>query len=761
MTFSTGTSAQLGELTQYDRELVRTPGTIQPHGVLFVLQEPQLTILQVSQNIFELIGRHPQELLNQSLETVLDAQQLDMLQNCLLKDFEGINSLKISIKNKEQLLSFDGIIHRQDGVLLLELEPNQVQQSSNFFSFYHQTKSSIDQMQKASTLQQMSQIVTEEVRKVTGFDRVMIYRFDAQGAGVVTAEDKEDRLNTLLGLNYPAFDIPMEARELLILNSLRFIPDVDQVPTPMVPIDNPMTQRSLDLGKAILRSASSCHLEYLHNMGVKASMTISLVRDRQLWGLIACHHYSSSKPLPYEVRTICEFLGQIMSLELGTKADHEDREYRIKLQSLQPEFVQSLTQADNLLTGLVQSSSNLLQLVSASGIAICWDDEITLIGQTPQLESVQALLTWLEPQISNNIFHTNELPKLYPAAASFQTSASGVLALAISQARKNYVLWFRPEVTQTVRWSGDPQQNSDPKIGEMRLSPRKSFELWQEIVRNTALPWKPCELEAVADLRSVIVGVVLRQADELARINVELERTNNELDAFAYIASHDLKEPLRGIHNYSSFLIEDYADILNEEGVAKLQTLMRLTQRMEDLINSLLHFSRLGRIELLLRNTDLNQIISQVESVVKISQPDTSIAIHIPRPLPAIYCDPVQINELFTNLISNAIKYNDRSEKQIEIGYLTMAELPEQNPISKTSTSVLVLYVKDNGIGIRAKHLDSVFRIFKRLHGQSHYGGGTGVGLTIAKKIVERHGGKIWVESIYGQGSTFYFTLAG
>jgi two-component system, chemotaxis family, sensor kinase Cph1 len=762
MTSSTGTSTQPPDLTQYDRELARSPGSIQPHGVLFVLQEPQLTILQVSHNTFEFIGRHPQELLNQPLATVLDSQQLEMLQNFLLKDFESINPLKISIKKKKQLLTFDGIVHRHDGVLLLELETNQAKQNSNFFSFYHQTKSSIDQIQKASTLQQMSQVVVEEIRKVTGFDRVMIYRFDPQGAGVVMAEDKEDGLNTWLGLHYPAFDIPPEARELFMLNSLRLIPDVAQSPTPMVPIANPMTQRSLDLSKAILRSASPCHLEYLQNMGVKASMNISLICDRKLWGLIACHHYSSPKHLACEARTICEFLGQMMSLELGTKADHEDEEYKVKLQSLQPKFVQSLTQADNLITGLVQSSSNLLQLVSASGVAICWDDEITMIGQTPQLDKVQALLAWLEPQISNNIFYTHELPKLYPAAASFQASVSGVLALAISQARKTYILWFRPEVTQTVSWGGDPQQISTQEPGEpLRLSPRKSFELWQEIVRSTALPWKPCEIEAVADLRSIVVGVVLRQADELARINVELERTNDELDAFAYIASHDLKEPLRGIHNYSSFLIEDYADILNEEGVAKLQTLMRLTQRMEDLINSLLHFSRLGRIELLLRDTDLNQIVRQVESVVKISQPDTPIAIDIPRPLPAIYCDPVQTNELFTNLISNAVKYNEQSEKRVEIGYLTTAELPEQNPFSKTSPSVLVLYVKDNGIGIREKHLASIFRIFKRLHGQSHYGGGTGVGLTIAKKIVERHGGKIWVESTYGLGSTFYFTLAG
>lgn len=760
MTFNAGNAAQTDDFP-HDRYPIRTPGSIQPQGILFVLQEPQLNILQVSENTFEFIGRHPQELLNKSLATILDSQHLEMLQNCLLNDFESINPLKLSIKNKEQIHSFDGIAHRHDGILLLELEPTQIKQNPSFFSFYHQTKSSIDQIQKASTLQAMSQVVVEEIRKITGFDRVMIYRFDPQGAGIVSAEDKADRLNAWLGLHYPAFDIPNEARELFARNLLRFIPDVNQPSVPIIPINNPVTQRSLELGKAVLRSVSPCHLEYLHNMEVKASMTISLIRDRQLWGLIACHHYSSSKYLSYEVRTICEFLGQIMSLELGAKADYEDRDYKMKLQALQPEFVQSLTQADDLRTGLIQSSPNLLQLVSASGVAICWDDDITLIGQTPQLEDTQALLAWLEPQIFNNIFYTHELPKLYPPAASFQAVASGVLALAISQVRKNYILWFRPEVTQTVSWGGNPEHTATKETKGVRLSPRKSFELWQEIVRSTSLPWKLCELEGIADLRSIIVGVVLRQADELARINVELERTNDELDAFAYIASHDLKEPLRGIHNYSSFLIEDYADILNEEGVAKLQTLMRLTQRMEDLINSLLHFSRLGRIELLLQDTDLNQVISQVESVVKISQPDATIAIHIPRPLPVIYCDPVQINELFTNLMSNAIKYNDQPEKQIEVGYLKTTELPRQNLISRASPPGLVFYVKDNGIGIREKHLDSIFRIFKRLHGQSHYGGGTGVGLTIAKKIVERHGGKIWVESTYGVGSIFYFTLAG
>jgi two-component system, chemotaxis family, sensor kinase Cph1 len=745
--------------TLYDQEPIRTPGTIQSHGVLFALQEPQLTILQVSQNAFELIGYHPDELLNQPLGILFDAQQLDALKNCLLKDFENINPLKLCIKNKELELFFDGVVHRYNGVLILELEPTRKTQSPNFFSFYHQAKSLIEQIQNASTLQEMSQVVVTEIRKITEFDRVMIYQFDPQGAGVVTVEDKKPELNSWQGLHYPAFDIPPEARELFVLNPLRLIANIEQPSIPIVPLEHPVTQQPLDLSRATLRSTSACHREYLQNMGVTASMSISLIRDRQLWGLIACHHYSSAKHLSYEDRTICEFLAQVMSLEWGAKNNQDDLDYKIKVQALQPELFHSLTQADNLRSGLIQSSAQLMQLVSASGVAICWNDEVTLLGETPTLENIQSLLSWIEPQLSNHVFYTHELSKIAPIADAFQDVASGVLALAISLPHRAYLLWFRPEVARTVSWGGDPDPVVVDEAGIPRLCPRRSFELWQEIVRGTALPWKPCELEAVADLRSVIVGVVMRQADELARINVELERSNDELDAFAYIASHDLKEPLRGIHNYSSFLIEDYADVLNAEGVDKLQTLVRLTQRMEDLINSLLHFSRLGRIELSLRETDLNPIISHVATIVKISYPNASIAIQVPRPLPTLRCDTVQITELFTNLISNAVKYNDQLEKQVEIGSLTPDEMLQQNPSRKISQQVF--YVKDNGIGIRERHLDNIFWIFKRLHGQTHYGGGTGVGLTIAKKIVERHGGQIWVESVYGVGSTFYFTLAG
>ncbi len=745
---------QAVDLTNCDREPIHIPGLIQPHGALLVLQEPDLTIIQVSSNTLESIGHPPQDLLGKPLSALLAPKQIATIRQCLSEDFEHVNPLDISVKRAAKLLRFDGIVHRQNALIVLELEPKQKSQKADFVEFYQHVKGTITKIQKAPTLLEMSEAVVKEVRKVTGFDRVMVYQFDADGSGRVIAEDRVEALTPYLGLHYPPTDIPKQAKQLYTLNWLRLIPDSTYQPIALVPAHNPVDDRPTDLSLSVLRSVSPLHLEYLSNMGVGASMSISLIQDQKLWGLIACHH-STPRYVPYSVRTICEFVGQVMSVELANKEDHEDLDYKMTLKSLQGKLVESLSQSERFLDGLIQLDSNLLDLVSASGAAICAADQIICVGQTPPESELPALRDWIKTQIQHNQFQTRSLAQLYPAAASFKAVASGVLALEISQFHQNYIFWFRPEVLQTVNWGGNPTKPVEvTDDGETRLSPRKSFERWQETVQGCSLPWKPYEIEIVTELRSLIVGVILKQADDLATINLELERSNTELDSFAYIASHDLKEPLRGIHNYSNFLMEDYAAVLDADGVSKLNTVVRLTQRMEDLINSLLHYSRLGRAELSRQPTNLNEVVRQAIDTLRISQPQSSIEFRLPRSLPTISCDRTQISELFTNLLTNAIKYNDKAEKWVEIGFIEADRGDPEDPLLYT------FYVRDNGIGIPPHHLERVFQIFKRLHTQDQYGGGTGAGLTIVQKIVERHGGKIWVESAIGEGSTFYFTLA-
>ncbi|OUL27369.1 cyanobacterial phytochrome A [Nostoc sp. RF31YmG] len=741
-------------MTNHDRKPIHIPGSIQPHGVLLVLS-PQLDILQVSNNTLEYLGKTTQELLSQPLNILLGQEQVAVIRHCWTKKIGSTTSYKVSITTLNTERYFDCIAHRTEDVVILELEPIDSKSELSFLSFHALVNEAIAQMQKTSNLTEFLHLVATEIREITAFDRVMVYQFDRNKAGSVVAEAKREDLPPYLGLHYPATDIPAQARDLYTRSLLRFIPNLTAQPAKLVPIENPITHQPLDLSLSVLRSVDSCCVEYHQNMGVAALLVISLIQEQQLWGLISCHHHTP-KHISYELRQICEFLGRIASSELTHKVNQLELDYKVKLKSLQSEFIESISQADNFIDALIKPELRLLDVVSASGAAVCLDNEITLVGATPDIEQVSALIEWADTQVKDNLFSTNSLPQLYPDGIAVKDTASGLLLLRISQVRRYYILWFRPEVIQTVNWAGNPNEFIHLADDTLTLNPRKSFAKWQETVRLTSLPWKPCELDSAIALRNAIVGIVLSKADELAKINLDLERSNRELASFAYAASHDLKEPLRGIYNYSTILLEDYGQILDDDGIDCLETVVTLSVRMETLINALLRLAQLGKAQLRKQAIDFNELLNQLIDVFRASRQDSQLLdIRIPRPLPTIQCDSVLVNEVFSNLIGNAFKYNDKAEQWVEIGYLVSNEQQTKGQASLAS----VFYVRDNGIGIPAHHRETIFRLFKRLHSQEKYGGGVGAGLAIVKKIVELHNGRIWVESTVGIGSTFYFTL--
>jgi two-component system, chemotaxis family, sensor kinase Cph1 len=746
-------------------EAVHLASSIQPHGVLCVLRQPGLIVQQVSANVQNYFDIAPEELLEQPLAVLLGESAVAAIQQAVarIEDCAGrLSQAALRLSGQQQ--AFSATLHRRADCIILELEPV-LPSGLPSLQLHTAVKQTIAQLRQVPDLTDFLQLAALQVQQLTGFDRVVIYQFDAQGAGEVVAEAKHSDLPTYLGLHYPATDIPESVRMLYRHGMVRYIPDLEAPFVELIP-DQPLP----DLSLTVLRSVDTCCVEYHRNMGLAAILVMALVQGETLWGLVSCHH-RTPKFVPYELRESCEVLAQLIASELAHKVNVEELNYLTKLRSLQSEFIQSIAQADDFRQALAHPAPRLLDLVGAQGAAVCLGNEMTLVGTTPSQEQIQALLHWIEtvlPQIqpaqsaANALFHTDSLPKLYPEAAAFQDSASGLLMLQISKVRRYSILWFRPEVLQTVNWAGNPSASLSVAVdGAVTLCPRTSFKQWQEIVRFTALPWKNCELENALDLRSAIVGIVLKKADELAQMNQELERSVRELDSFAYAASHDLKEPLRGIHNFSNLLLKGYADVLDEVGQSRLHTLIRLTRRMESLIDALLKLSRLSHAELHRQPTDLNQSVQQVLEDLRTGHPDLPTDIRIPRLLPTVNCDPILVEEVLANLISNAVKYNDKSQPWIELGYLEADDQQPEQPQSVAPTDLppLALYVRDNGIGIRERHLNSVFRLFKRLHEQHLYGGGTGAGLAITKKIIERHGGQLWVASTSGEGSTFYFTL--
>ena len=748
-------SEELVNLTNCDREPIHTINHIKPDGALLVFNPDDLTIVQASENTSTLFGRAALDLIGQSAEGIFAPAQLEELRKNTLEGNLDSGPLYLFTSPIDGQGLFYVVAHIYRGLLLVEIEPTLSDDvASNYYRLIHKT---LARFEEAATVKAFAQIVCEEVRRINGFDRVMVYKFLKDDSGEVIAEsiapEIREQWEPLLGLRYPASDIPKQARALFILNPLRLIPDAGYVPCPLVPAVSTLTGKPCDMSYAFLRGVSPMHVEYMRNMGVSASMSLAILKNGALWGLIACHHHAPHR-VPYDVRTACEFLARVVSLQVTGKEINEQGEYRRQIEETNQSLLQNIARKHTLISALLDCNPNVTTLIECGGCAVLLGGECYLSGNTPDESQVRALAEWLTTNHNDShaekIYATETLAAVYENARAFQVTACGLLALRIAYGGGGYLLWFRPEVIQTVQWAGDPVKQRQPG-SENQITPRNSFALWQETVRNTASEWQPIEIEAVRRLHVSVIEAMARFAEELAQANERLFKSNEELDSFAYIASHDLKEPLRGIHNFSNFLKEDYGDLLPEEGQGHLKTVLKLSRRMEALIDSLLHYSRAGRLEVTSTKCDLNMVLNEVLETSYLRIRETGAEVRIPRPLPSAFCDRTQIAEVFHNLIQNALKYNDRPEKWLEIGFL------DSSP--KTVNDSITFYVKDNGIGIEADQREVVFHIFRRLHGRDEYGGGYGAGLTIAHKIVGRHEGRMWVESVVGEGSTFYFTL--
>lgn len=734
-------------LSSLKQPSLHTLTQIQPHGVVLVLQEPDLTVLQASRNVSQLLGRSSEDLIGQDLEDIFDSYQADKLLRGLAADnLDLMNPTKVWVRRiGDDYGVFDAIFHRSgDGFVVLELEPSLLQDNIPFLGFYHLTRGSINQLEVGASLTQFFQIIVQEVRKVTGFDRVMLYRFDRDNHGEVMAEDKAPEMESYMELHFPESDIPEPARRMFVSNWIRTIPDATAEPIDLYPPLNPQTHQPTDLTLSILRSPFPCHLEYLHNMGVGSSLTISLMKDHKLWGLIACHH-RTPRQIPYELRKACEFLGRVIFSEIANREEEADHHYRLKLSQVQASLINAMSRQDNFIDALVQSDPNLLDLANATGAAVCFNGRWKTVGRTPAEEELNYLAQWLAKHVQEDVFYTDSLPQVYFEAERFKAIASGLLAIPIS--KRSFVLWFRPEVIQTVNWGGDPNQAYELKgtAENPQLCPRQSFALWKETVRLKSLPWQAVEVKAALEFRKAIVNIVLRQAEELALLAQDLERSNAELKKFAYVASHDLQEPLNQVANYVQLLEMRYDSALDEDAKEFINFAVDGVGLMQTLIDDVLAYSKvdLKGIECQLTNTEeaLSQAIANLRG--RITETQASVTYD---PMPQLVADGTQLMQLFQNLIGNAVKFR-QPDRPPQI-HISVERLEETWKFG----------IHDNGIGIDPQFSNRIFVIFQRLHTRDEYPG-SGMGLAICKKIVECHRGQIWVESELGQGATFYFTL--
>ncbi|CAL8977922.1 Phytochrome-like protein cph1 [Rhodoplanes serenus] len=742
------------DLTSCDREPIHVPGAIQPHGVLFALGEPDLRIVGVSANLPALIGPQPDAVLDRPLGAVFDEASIGRLRT-LLHQVDGPAASPVAMQRREGgELGLDAVLHRHDGLVLLEFEPRGPD-SEGAHAFFRRTSGAIRRLQAARTLGDACAAAAREVRAITGFDRVKIYRFASDFSGEVVAESRHEGIESFLGLHFPPSDIPAQARALYALNPIRLIPDIDYRPSPIVPDRHPATGRPLDLSFAVLRSVSPIHLEYMRNMGIRGTMSVSILRGDRLWGLIACHN-RAPRHIGHDARQACEMVAQVLAWQIGVMEEEAVTRHSLEGKAIQRRLLGDIEQLRDHRAGLIRNSEALLELMGASGLCLYGRDAVTTIGRTPPDAAIERLVDWASRTDGSELFQTDRLSTLLPEAAAYADVASGVLAVPLSRTPpRRIMLWFRPEVAQTVRWGGNPEKSVEIGPDGDRLQPRKSFAAWTEESRGRAVPWQPHEIVAAVELRDLVIDVILRKAEELESVNTQLARSNEELESFAYVASHDLKEPLRHIEAFAGLLGESIRQSGDDRLSAMVGGIESSSRRLRNLINDLAEFSRLGRQAQPLAPADLGDIADEVMADLRQRIDEAAATVTCER-LPVVRCDRNQMRQVLQNLLSNALKYRHPARPcRIRISALESGERTYRDGADETFARICVA---DNGIGFDPKYADQVFEPFQRLHGPDEYEG-SGIGLAICRKIVQRHGGKVGVETAPDQGATFWFSL--
>ncbi|MEH2240508.1 response regulator [Nostoc sp.] len=757
-------------------ESVYAPGYIQPHGMLLMLQEPHLRILQISENVEQFFGISAEALLGQPLQRLFSGDQVQRLAGYLAEDnLEHCNPFELKTRRRvaetdwqRKNQTFTGVMHRMVDGLILELEPVRSLKSTDSTQSYHRLQAAIANFRNATSLKNLAQTLAREVKAMTGFDRVMIYRFLADGSGVVIAEEKQRRLGSYLGLHYLAIDIAVPARKLFCRNWMRFIPDINYTPVCLIPTNHPLTDTPLDLSNSVLRGVYPCHIEYLQNMGVAGSMTISLINDKGLWGLIACHHYSP-KLVDYETRKACEFLGQFASIEVVHQQERESDVYRTQVKGIQDELQQTLLQESNFIEQvLIRNTSHLLDLVHAQGAAILLDGHLTLVRQTPSATQVEDLVTWLVQHKGERVFTTDSLSRLYPEAKAFKDQASGILAISILfnhvKQKSYHIIWFRPEQIHTVNWAGNPQYTlTINEIGEMLLSPRKSFEMWKEIVRETSLPWEVMELEAATEMRNTLMLAVLEFSQiALEKAAEQAAIASRAKSQFLAKMSHELRTPLNAILGFTQLMNRN--EKIPSEFQEDLGIISRSGKHLLTLINDVLEMSKIeaGQLELTESSFDLHQLIHSIRDMVALKALEKGIDLiteqhpSVPR---YVYGDKSKLLQILLNLLSNAIKFTTTGSVTLRFQALTrrVASVNSLDSISTdNSKPIITLHfeVEDTGCGIAQSDIETVFEAFTQTE-PGRYVQGTGLGLSISRQFARLMGGDITARSTLNQKSTF------
>jgi len=754
------------DISNCAEEPIHIPGMIQPHGLLLVFDETGFVINQVSENSEALVHLAPDELVDRPLEDLLGFAQTSHLRMILRgNDLIRGNPIRLRLPDASYGQEFNVLVHKVDQEFVFEAELIQIVDRGAVQTYYQEVRQATARLQATESEESLCQVVADEVRGIIEYDRVMIYRFDADWNGSVIAESRNEQIaSSYLGLHFPASDIPEQVRRLYTLKRLGCIPDTRYTPVKLCCSQNALPNRPLDMTQCVLRSVSPMHLEYLYNMGVGATLTVSLLKDGKLWGLIACHNYRPKLVCP-ERRISCSFLAQIIEAQLKLREEGTELAYRMQTSGIQVRLVDLLARSSSI-DGLAGDPDCLLDFVDAQGAVIVYGGKYKLLGQTPPETEIPTLIDLLVNAKDQGIYATNSLAKSWPKAEQFKDVASGMLGVEVSRERGDFLLWFRPEQVRTVNWAGNPDKPISVEIGTSRLHPRKSFELWKNEVTLHSTRWKPREVIAAQDLNKTLRSVMASEEErtsELRKREKELclerdraEAANVAKSEFLANMSHEIRTPMTAILGFTDLLANsDDESLTTQQRQEYISTIKRNGEHLLTIIDDILDLSKIeaGKMDVEKIAVSPEQVLLDVDSLMQVKARARGITLRtvVDTPIPqTIQSDPVRLKQILVNLVGNAIKFTENGDVTVHVSLDTTA----------ANRPFLCLKVADAGIGLTPTQLGTLFGAFVQADASTtRKFGGTGLGLRISRSLTRLLGGEITVSSVPGRGTSFTATI--
>jgi light-regulated signal transduction histidine kinase (bacteriophytochrome) len=847
-------------------EPIRIPGSIQRHGFLLLLDNSDHQIVGVSENANEFLGIPLESILGAKIDSILEVEVLGAFRLHASSDEQpgGVTYLG-AFALRAKLYSV--VTHRVSGQRIVEFEsldrivnPDLTNQIlTNFVGQFSQIRSE----------QQLCDALARQVSELTKYDRVLVYSFDEAGHGTVVSEENDGCLSSYLGLRFPASDIPQQARDLYVLNTVRIIPDADYIPSPLRaatsarnadPIGVTAASEKqgelakLDLSNAMLRSVSPIHLDYMRNMGTRSSMSISIVCEGRLWGLISGHH-ATPHLVPYLIRSACDLLTKLVCTQLISLRSDTSLKKMVHFQGVQRRVLTQMAADTSYLDAVADQMNEVIQIADAAGAALVIDGKCTTVGDTPDKTSILRLAKWMEETPELEVLKTCSLSKKIDWAQEIAGVASGLLAIRISYIHQSYLMWFRPEVLRTVRWAGQPATDGD---SGKKLRPRASFETWKEQVRGTSTLWTEMEVASATEFRSAIMTINLKRAEEAIQLGearfrqltqtlphpvwtgdddgqltfvnqlwldqgllsrgrwyeqdgIVLEDQKRCAEAWKQSVAQgipfDREVRLKGESEEGERLslvraipylradgsragwvgtCTDLTDRRQREATLRMTEKLALTGRMTSVIaheinnplesltnllyllsghvkedpeargyiglaeGELQRISGIARQTLLWAREDLQKseygsLLALLQDVLRlyagqIRNKDVQIVMECPEDV-RIYGTLGQITQVIANLLSNAVQ-------AVPVGghiWLSYA----------VHTNATEFIIRDEGHGMTRETLQNLFKPFHSTKGDL----GNGLGLYISQEIVQRHRGKLTVESVLGKGTEIRLRL--